>query len=97
MMFKIINKKRYEALIEENIKLSTEIESMRQLENVNNGHVCDEFCIGCKHRVKNDDIYDLVYGGGRKQYFCDLNRTCEDYEEEGPEVQWKGTGVKDDE
>ncbi len=81
-MFKIISKKKYEELIEENAKLSAEIKSIKPIENGKNNHVCNELCVGCKHRVKNDDIYNVVYGGGLNRFNCDLNRTCEDYEKE---------------
>ena len=91
MMFKIISKKRYEKLIYERsnyMEKAAMLEEAVKAANKRNKelkikiHDCDEFCVGCKHRVKNDDIYNIVYGGGIKRYVCDLNRTCEDYEAE---------------
>lgn len=75
-MFKIISKKKYEQLVEENEMLHKEIECMIAERNgIATNHVCHEvLCNDCVHVIKISRRFDLDV-----QTFCDLDRHCKDY------------------
>lgn len=76
MMFKIISKKRYEKLCEENEMLHKELDCMVAERNgIVTNHVCHEvFCKDCSHAVIIENHF-----GFETRVFCDLDRHCKDY------------------
>lgn len=75
-MFKIIRKKNYEAIVEENKRLKIEYERLvkQSLVEEKPKRKTSALCVGCKHHI--EPTFPLSYGE------CALNRTCTDYEED---------------
>ena len=67
-MFKIISKKRYEELCAENKRLN----ELRERTN----RKCDKwFCSNCVHAI---NVFSPL--AMETEVYCDLDRTCENYE-----------------
>lgn len=75
-MFKIIRKKNYEAMVEENKRLKIEYERLvkQSLVKEKPQRKTSSLCVGCKHHIQPL----IPFSNGE----CALNRTCTDYEED---------------